>query len=211
MADSMTSKRRRTTESLRDAQGSLAVARILEAAIIEIESGMEPTMRGVAARAEIAERTIYRHFPNLEVLHNAVIPLLRQRVGTPLCESVTALPAYVADLFQGFAAHEQLNRVLAGTPWAAPLLKRTRRENRDALLRLLITGFPRITREVLNSAAASLRVNLSAAGWIYLRDCGYSQAESIRHVQWLVQITLEKLHTLNRPKAASSRASAREK
>jgi AcrR family transcriptional regulator len=199
-----------TPPSLRSAQATLVVDRIIEAVLAEISAGIEPTMRGVAARAGIAERTIYRHFPNLEALQTAMIPHLRQRVGHPLCAAAADLPSYVSDLFHSFEANQQLTRVLAGTPWAAPILQRTRRANRDALLRLLTLGFPAVGRETLEAAAASLRVNLSAAGWIYLRDCGYSQAESIRHVQWLVTTTLERLTVLNRPAPAHDRATARE-
>ncbi len=155
-------------------------------------------MRGVALRASISERTIYRYFPNLETLQTAIILHLRQRVGHPLCESAAELGGYVVDLYRSFETNQQLTRVLAGSLWAAPILKRTRRENRDALRRLLSAEFPRVDKATLESAAAGLRVPLSAAGWIYLVDCGYSNLEAIRHVQWLVESTLETLRRQQR-------------
>lgn len=42
----------------------------------------------------------------------------------------------------------------------------------------------------MESAAAGLRVPLSAAGRIYLDDCGYHLGKSIWRVQWLVRAVL---------------------
>ena len=184
------------TSSIRAEQAQVVIDRIIAATLGQIEDGIEPSMRAVAVRAAIAERTIYRYFPSLEELQTAVIPHLRLRVGYPLCNTAAELQAYVKHLYHSFRTSRELTRVLATASWAAPILRRTRSENKDQLLALLQVAYPDAPRAEVQSAAAVLRVPLSAAGWMYLEDCGYDQRTSIKHVQWLVKMLLGHLQKL---------------
>ncbi len=190
------------TSSLRAEQAQIVADRIIAATIAQIEDGMEPSMRAVAIRAGIAERTLYRHFRSLEELQTATMPHLQRLVGYPMCETVDELPAYTKNLFTRFQASRTLSRVLATASWAAPILHRTRPENRDRLRDVLKTAFPDVPRADIESATAGLRIPLSATGWIYLEDCGYDLKAAIRHVQWLVRTVLDHLQKLQEEKHA---------
>jgi len=184
------------TSSIRSELAQRVTDRIISAALAQIEDGIEPSMRAVAIRAEIGERTLYRYFRSLEELQAATMPHLRRLVGHPLCATAADLPAYVENLFTSFQNNRALTRALATAPWATSILRQTRPENRDQLFALLAAAFPKVPREDLESASAGLRVPLSAAGWMYLEDCGYDLSGAIHHVQWLVTTVLAHLQHL---------------
>lgn len=181
--------------SLRTEQANVAADRIITAALAMIEADEEPTMRAVAARAGIAERTVYRHFPSLDVLQTALIPHLRPRVGHPLCESTDELADYARALYSSFDLNRGISRTLATATWAQAILKRTRRENLTALRNLIATDFPGAPAEEIEAAAIALRIPLSAAGWMYFEDCGISREARVAHVTWLITAVLGRLVT----------------
>ncbi len=72
-------------ESLRDAHKDLTRERILDAAIecLNDEELDQLTMEGVAAKAGVTKRTIYRHFATREELLKASWPVMQKLVGLP--------------------------------------------------------------------------------------------------------------------------------
>lgn len=189
MADDMTNR------SLREDQASAVHERIVSAAVAVIEAGEEPQMRSVAAAAQISERTIYRYFATREALQSAVISALRTRASAPMAADVGGLEDYARRLFATFHQNATLTRALVSAKWTSLTLTRT--ANLDALRAIIDAGFPAAPADARESAAAGLRVPLSAAGWAYLADCGFDLEASITHVQWLIRAVLEKLHHLS--------------
>jgi AcrR family transcriptional regulator len=185
-ADTMT-----YAESLRSDQARAVRERILLAALAEVEAGGEPTMRAVARRAGVAERTIYRYFTTREALQEAVLHEIRTRSSAPMAESVDGLADYLRELFTTFDRNRRLVRVLLTAPWSPTPVTRPR--NLEALRRLLDAAFPGAPEADRASAAASLRVLYSAAGWLYLADCGLDLEASIRHVHWNTEVVLARL------------------
>ncbi len=102
----MTGSERRTYESpLRRQQAADTRERILAAAS-ELVHGFsrwdwrELTVRAVAKRAGVNERTVYRHFSTERDLHDAVMRRLQEEAGDPLDGlTLERFPAVVADLF----------------------------------------------------------------------------------------------------------------
>src|SRR5689334_15135305 len=96
------------TSDLREAHKDLTRTRILEAAIGLLQEGeLEAiTVAGVAARAGVTERTIYRHFVSREELLAAIWPRLQSLTGSPGFPT-TALAAATQPtrLFPGFDRH----------------------------------------------------------------------------------------------------------
>ena len=184
------------TSSIRSELAQRVTDRIITATLAQIEDGIEPSMRAVAIRAEIGERTLYRYFRSLEELQAATMPHLRRLVGHALCATAADLPAYVESLFTSFQTSRALSRALATAPWATSILRQTRRENRGQLFALSSAAFPKVPREDLESASAALPVPLSTAGWMYLEERGYDLAAAIHHVQWLVTTVLSHLQHL---------------
>ncbi len=176
---------------LRRDQATAVMARITSAAVAVIESGAEPTMRAVAAEAQISERTIYRYYPTRDDLYAAVGEALRHRASAPLPEEVSGLEAYVHALFSTFDANARLTRALVTASWLPTGESRPR--NLAGMRKLFDAAFPKAPRAERESAAATLRVLCSAAGWAYLADCGFDLAASVRHVTWVLRNTLTKL------------------
>jgi AcrR family transcriptional regulator len=179
------------TSPLRRDQANAVRERILVATIEVIEAGGEPSMRAVAQAAEISERTIYRYFASRDELQSAVVPILRERAGAPMAENIADLPDYIRRLFTTFDQNAQLARALTRAAWVPTNVSRP--ENLRALRKLIDAAYPQAAKADRESAAASLRVLLSASGWAYLADCGFDLETSIRHVQWMTRTVTEKL------------------
>ena len=180
-----------TSSSLRQDQAKAVRERIVAGAIEVIEAGEVPTMRAIAQAAEISERTLYRYYGSLEELQAALIPILRERAGAAMAENVEGLPDYIRRLFTTFDQNSQLARALVTAGWAPTNVSRP--NNLAALRDIIDAGFPTVPKADRDSAAATLRVLYSAAGWAYLADCGFDLEASIGHVQWITNTTLEKL------------------
>lgn len=178
---------------LRKAQTAAVRERLLAAATALIEEGSEPTMRAVAARAGVGERTVYRYFAAREDLYVALGPRLQARSGAPLPPTTGELPGYIARLFTTFDENAGLVRSLATSPWAEPFLRRTRARNLKGLRALFDASHGGATDEDRAAAASALRVLCSGAGWVYLRDAGLENAELIAHARWLVSTLVERL------------------
>jgi AcrR family transcriptional regulator len=148
-------------------------------------------MRSVAIAAEISERTIYRYFPSRDELDLAMQPEIQSRVSAAMAEDVAGLEDYAERLFTAFEKHERLARALVTARWV-PTTK-TRPANLRALRKLIDEAFPRASRAERESATAALRVPLSAAGWAYLKDCGFDLSACIRHMKWLIRTVLAQL------------------
>lgn len=176
---------------LRRDQANAVRERILAAALRVMEEGQEPHMRTVAIEAEISERTIYRYFASRDDLEAAIQPEIQSRVSAEMADDITGLEDYAKRLFTAFETNERLARSLATARWVPT--KKTRPANLRALRKLLDEAFPSASKADRESAAAALRVPLSAAGWAYLKDCGFDLSASVRHVRWLIRTVLDAL------------------
>jgi AcrR family transcriptional regulator len=182
--------------SLRRDQATAVRERILKAAIEVIEQAEEPNMRTVARSAGVSERTVYRYFASREELHAALTPEIRARASAPMPDDVDGLDDYVRTLYTNFARNAFLTRALSTAAWMPT--RETRPANLRALREIIDRAFPKAPKRDRESAAASLRVPLSAAGWAYFADCGFDLEASIAHAQWATRTVLEKLQRLAR-------------
>lgn len=180
--------------TLRDAHAELTRTLLLDSAWELAESGKEPTMRAVAARAGVAERTVYRYFENLEALVLALRPRFIGRAGIPLCERADQLEDYAAELYATFDANVPLVTMLLTSAWWLQHARRTRTKNLEEMRRLLDEAYPRAPAAARAAAAATLRAVLSGSGWLYLREsCGLSREELTRSARWMVRTHLRAL------------------
>lgn len=176
-------------KTLRETHSEAARDRLLDAAVALLERGLEPTMRSVAAEAGTSERTIYRYFDSRDVLFQALRPRLMGKGGIPLCDTVEGLPDYACELFATFEANRLLVTTLLTSSWAVPYIRITRRENLNALRKLLDDAYPHAPEADRAAAASSLRAVLSGSGWSYLRDnCGLGSHEVTSHAGWLIGV-----------------------
>jgi AcrR family transcriptional regulator len=177
--------------TLRHDQANAVRERILAATVEVIEAGEEPTMRSVAQAAGVSERTMYRYYPSRDDLFAAVAHVLRERASAPMADDAAGLPDYARRLFTTFHRNPRLARALSTAAWLPTHL--TRPANLEALRKVIDAGFPGAPKADRESAAAALRVLLSAAGWAYLADCGFNLKASVRHAQWVADAVLDKL------------------
>lgn len=179
---------------LRDAHGDVTRERLLGAAMACVEEGEEPTMRGVAQRAGVGERTVYRYFESRDALAEALRPRFAERAGVPLCAEAAGLEDYAAELFGVFERNRALIAAMVGAAWMAPHFRRSRRGNLDAMRALLDAAYPGAPEADRAAAASALRAALSGSAWVYLREsCGVPQAEVVAHARWLVRALTAKL------------------
>ncbi len=175
--------------SLRARQAEEVRGRLLDAAMELIEDGEEPTMRSVARRGGVAERTIYRYFASRDDLAEALKPRFAARAGVPLCATADELPEYAAELYGVFEANRRLIDALVTASWAVPSLGTSRRTNLEGLRAILADGHPDARPDAVDAAASALRVLLSGAGWHYLRvGCGLEPAALAAIARWTIGV-----------------------
>jgi AcrR family transcriptional regulator len=174
-------------------------ADLLDAALELLIEGNAPTMRSVAARAGVGERTIYRYFENREVLDRAITDHMTPKLSVPLCASVDELEQYVVALFETFERHGALTVATVTSPWSQRYLTVSRTANLRALAALLANGFPEASADDVEAAAAAVRTVVSGAGWAYQRhSCDLPADVVTQNALWLVRLVLERLEQSTR-------------
>lgn len=159
--------------SLRDHYREETHARILDAAIAELSTTEleQLTMAGVAARAGVTERTVFRHFASRDALIRAVWPRMQARVrsrGFPT--TADELIETPNRLFPEFDKEERLVRASAFSA-AGREVRRASNAQRQAAMRAAVRdAFPGIGEPELTRLSAVAQLIDSAYGWAVMKE-----------------------------------------
>jgi AcrR family transcriptional regulator len=164
---------RAATTSIRDVYREETHTRILDAAIMELSVGeLEGlTMAGVATRAGVTERTVFRHFLSRDALIAAVWPHMQMRVrslGFP--RTAEALIDTPLRLFPEFDKEERLVRASAFSAAGREVRLASNGERQEAMKACVRDAFPEISEPQLTRLAAVVQLIDSAYGWAVMKE-----------------------------------------
>ena len=145
MSDSSIARRRRYDNRARQEKAAQTRERIVTAGTdlvraFDTWNWRDLTFRGVAERAGVGERTVYRHFPTERHLHDAVMQRLESEAGISYEDvdltNLTEVTGRVFAALQRFSVHESL-----GMP-SGPTFVGVDVRRREALIRAVSTSAP---------------------------------------------------------------------
>jgi AcrR family transcriptional regulator len=156
------------------------------------------TIRAVAAGAGVGERTVYRHFPTVRHLHDAVMQRLEEEAGVAYEEVTLAnlaeVTAKVFATLEAFATGATVVRP-ADPTFAAVDVRR-----RAALRRSIVEAAPELPAAQREAAAAVLDVLWNLPAYEHLAHAwelgpgGATQALS-----WLIGLVVDAIHAGDGP------------
>lgn len=158
--------------SLKDRQGELTRRLIVEAGIAHLEDGAvgELTVRAIAQRANLAERTVFRYFASRDELLDALAEEVRARLALPpLPASAEQLVDAPRALYRGFEAQPELTKAALHTELFDRIRESSARDRWKAVKELIDAYAPQRPERDRALAAASIRYLLSATTWHYFR------------------------------------------
>jgi AcrR family transcriptional regulator len=156
------------------------------------------TIRGVAERAGVNERTVYRHFANERVLRDAVMQRLEEAVGVDLASlRLDTVADAAARIFRHVAAYPRpARRALDST------LAEANRRQHEALLTAVRdeVDWPDADRTLV---AAMLDVLWAVGSYERLvADWGLDDEEAIRAMGWVIGLVTDAVRAGDRPTRA---------
>lgn len=154
------------------------------------------TMRAVAERAGVNERTVYRHFTNERGLRDAVMHRMEEQAGIDLTTLRLGDVAEVAErIFASVSAHP-----LPPRPELDPTLSETSQRVRTALLRAVEPETGSWSEPDRRVAAAMFDVLWGVAPYERLvADWGLDPAEAVRGITWVIGLIEEAVRAGRRP------------
>jgi AcrR family transcriptional regulator len=172
------------TSDLRDAQRDLTRGRIVEAALNLLREGKAGglTFAGVASRAGMTERTVYRHFETREALMAAAWSRINELVKTPeMPNTPEALTAQPLTAFSAFDTEEKLMRMLVLSP-EGHALRLSANAKRVAAIRAAVRAArPDLKEPGFTRLCAAAQLLDSSFAWLMMKDYwGLSGAEAGR-------------------------------
>ena len=184
--------------ALRRDQAEATRERILAAmaALMEEGDGQEPTNRAVAERAQVTEVTVYRHFPNRQLLLKGLWEHLNRkdgvRVGMP--EGPADLLAKIKPLMASFDANPAQIVARITTAQGRAARSSLDPERREAFQAVVAQAAPTLSEAEQVKAAAVLQLLYSAYSWISLREqWGLSGQPAVDALGWATEILLADL------------------
>jgi AcrR family transcriptional regulator len=159
--------------SLQDRQSALTRRLLLDAMVEHLEAGSpgDLTMRSIARRAGVAERTIFRHFASRDELLDALAVEVTLRLELPPApDSIEALAKAPQALYRAYEARARLTQAALHSELFDRIRQTVARERWDAIRRLLDGHAPRRSERERTYAATNLRHMLSASTWNYYRS-----------------------------------------
>lgn len=184
---------------LRQSQAEATREKILEAmaAIYEEEGRIEAaTARAVAGRAGVREITVYRHFPNREILLQSLWTWLNRKhgvtVGMP--ETADEIVSKMGPLFQTF--EDAPAHVLAAirTPEGLKIRESLNADRSASFMAALRGVAPDLEAAEQAKAAAVLQLLYSAYAWVSMREqWGLSGETAAEASAWAAETLLADL------------------
>jgi len=154
------------------------------------------TLRAVAERAGVSERTVYRHFANERLLRDAVMRRLEQEAGIDLAGMrLEDVADVTARIFAHVSSYPRGPR-----PALDPTLSEAGERQRAALLAAVAARTTRWRPADRTAVAALLDVLWSVASYERLvADWGLDRDHAIRVTTWLVRLVEEAIRKGRRP------------
>ncbi|MGE5615887.1 MAG: TetR/AcrR family transcriptional regulator [Bacillota bacterium] len=195
-----------SSPSLTERQSDLTARLILDAAIatLEDESVKGLTVRAVAARANISERTVFRYFATRDDFLDGVALEVMRRLRTPdhprTLEELLAAPAA---LYACFEAQHKLTVTTLHTEISQRIRANIAKGRWVAVRKLVDRLASRKPENERKIAAANIRFFLAASTWHYYRTTfGLSAAETVECAEVAIRQALAGLG-VRLPKRAS--------
>jgi AcrR family transcriptional regulator len=161
-----------STATLAERQSDLTRQLILAAALDTLERGSlaDLTVRAVAKRANLAERTVFRYFADREQFLDAVAAGLSEKLRLPSPPaSLEELHAAPRALYERFEDQSKLTRAALHTDLFHRMRAMHARPRTAAVRKLLDELAPRRTERERRIATANIRHYLQASTWHYYR------------------------------------------
>lgn len=156
---------------LADRHNDLTRQAILDAALQELEhvTVSELTVRGVAKRAHISERTVFRYFASRDEFLDAVANETRAKLTVAQPRSLEELLAYPRPLFSHFERLEKLAQSALHSDLFHRIRESVGRQRWAAVRKIVDELAPKRSERERRIAAANIRYYLSASAWHYYR------------------------------------------
>ena len=161
-----------STATLAERQTDFTRQVILDAALDTLERGSlaDLTVRAVAKRANLAERTVFRYFADREAFLDGVAGALSDKLHLPPPPaSLEELYAAPRALYERFEAQAALIRAALHTDLFHRMRVAHARPRWAAVQKLLDELAPRRPERERRLAAANIRYHLQASTWHYYR------------------------------------------
>ena len=173
----------------------LAGAELLHEAPIRDWGGL--TVRAVAERAGVNERTVYRHFANERGLRDAVMQQVQDEAGIDLAGMrLSDVAGVAARILEHVAAHP-----LEPGPELDPTLAQAGRRQHEALIGALESAAPDWSDVERALAASMLDVLWSVASYERLaRDWQLESGDAIAAIDWVIRLVETAVREDRRPR-----------
>lgn len=148
-------------------------ARILDAAIAQMQDAPVEslTVAGVAKRAGVTERTVYRHFQTRDALLAAVWPRMQSLVGSRgFPQTAADLVATPRRLFPAFDRQEGPVRASVYSEAGREVRLRANDARQAAMLACVRDALPELDEKAAYMRAAAVQLLNSAFAWSAMRD-----------------------------------------
>jgi AcrR family transcriptional regulator len=190
-----------TQGTLRSQQRELTHRRIYEAAmeLILAEGVQAFTIRGVATRAGISYRTVYRHFPTPQALLDALGDYGREeheRAGRAVPQSLEEAATHARRLFEAWDTEADMVRALATLRIETGMSPRERHERLAMADRLLQEFAPHSSEQDRARVKYSIQALGGTVTWMQMKDdwsiSGLEAGDAVAHAITLLVEDLRK-------------------
>jgi AcrR family transcriptional regulator len=171
--------------------------RILDATASVITENGDFVVADVAQRAGVAVRTIYHHFPDREIMLDALGEWLAEELGYPKLEWPKDLASFAdktVDIAEQLNAEIDKMRVFFSTPVGQAARKQARARRLEHLRHLADAELAGVDAQTAEWAVVIIHELASSRTWLAMHeDAGFDVTEAAEAVRWAIKTLLARL------------------